>query len=195
MFGLVLLHADAREFFSRYMQQQVIASLQGLRENTTAWGHFYILKTMTRDLRFPAAVALVFVLIDYLRNRTKPLTSGRDAQSKPALLFCLAMAVAASLPIMISPKQWSHYTYPSYPFYSLALAFWCAPAVRRVLDSPGRSTTKWARWVHPALRVGDLRSAGSRRRFVVFRGSPANRRGYTARHGRIVAAIAVGNRR
>ena len=196
MFGLVLLNAHAREFFSRYLQQQVIASLQGVHGNTTSWGHFYILKTMTRDLRFPAAVAFVFVLIDYMRNRTKALTFGRGAQSNPALRFCLAMAVAASLPIMLSPKQWSHYTYPSYPFYSLALAFWCVPAVRRVWDSPGLSTTKWAQWVHPALRtLAIYRSAGGWRRFIWLRGSSANRPGSAARHGRTVAAIAVGNSR
>jgi hypothetical protein len=52
-------------------------------------------------------------------------------------VFCLLVACSASLPIVISPKQSSYYAAPSWPFYSLALALWCAPSVRSILAHLG----------------------------------------------------------
>jgi hypothetical protein len=43
------------------------------------------------------------------------------------------MGVSASAPIIASLKQSGHYAFPSYAFYALGLALWCAPAVIHLL--------------------------------------------------------------
>jgi 4-amino-4-deoxy-L-arabinose transferase-like glycosyltransferase len=50
--------------------------------------------------------------------------------------FCVLTALSASLPIMISPKQSAYYAAPSWPFYTMALALWCLPAISIL-------TTRW----------------------------------------------------
>jgi hypothetical protein len=47
----------------------------------------------------------------------------------PSTTFCLLTGVSASVPIVASLKQSGHYAFPSYAFYALGLALWCASAV------------------------------------------------------------------
>ena len=48
--------------------------------------------------------------------------------------FCLLTALSGSLPIMVSPKQAAFYAAASWPFYAMALACWCQPAVAAIVN-------------------------------------------------------------
>ena len=74
--------------------------------------------------------------------KAEPQTSPNDRASPTSpdrrpILFCLLTAASASLPIMASPKQSGHYAFPSYAFFALAIALWCAPAVIHLFTAAG----------------------------------------------------------
>jgi hypothetical protein len=125
-FGLVLLNPAASDYLIKYLHEQLFASLAGHREVVgSALGRFDIVWKMIRELAVPTAIAGL-LLFAASRRGFLPLKSNVDRR---AMVLCLAIAASASLPIIASPKQSGHYAFPSYAFYALAIAFWCAPAV------------------------------------------------------------------
>jgi hypothetical protein len=143
LLGLVFLQAGALESFTKYLHVQVFAALAGDRSEriTSSLGQFYIFREIVRELAVPAAVAGALIL----RSRRRSLANSSDyAAPKRALAFCLLTAVSASFPIAISPKQENWYSFPSYPFYALALALWCAPALARVLAASKAAVDDWS---------------------------------------------------
>ena len=123
--GLLLTNPAARGFLSTYFNQQVVNSLQGRRDVVDSkLGQFYLLAALPRDLVLPCAVAVACVI--FARSRA---ASQSDRGLRGPTVFCLLTAMSASLPIMISPKQTAFYAAPSWPFYTMALALWCLPAV------------------------------------------------------------------
>jgi hypothetical protein len=150
MLGLLFLQAGALEGFTKYLHVQVFAALAGQRELTaSSLGRFYIFREIVRELALPAAVAGALTL----RSRRRGLANSAESATRNRVLaFCLLTAVSASFPIAISPKQENWYPFPSYPFYTLALGLWCAPALVRLLAAGqaaadgwlGRRSLKWA---------------------------------------------------
>ena len=70
-------------------------------------------------------------------SRTRPggvnVTSSHGERGP--ILFGLLTGVSASLPIALSARQSGHYAFPSYAFYVLGLAAWCAPAMAALAES------------------------------------------------------------
>lgn len=129
MVGIVCLDPQAREFLTAYYQRQVLDSLHGQREMVdSVLGHFYLVWSLLVHLWPSATVAGVLVLIG---RRWGAAASG---YSRRPAMFCLATALSASVPIMISPKQTGYYSAPSWPFYTMALAAWCLPAAMALAD-------------------------------------------------------------
>ena len=127
----VLQNADARQFVREYWQQQVVASLSGQREIVAStFGRLFIFVSLANALLVPAAIAVLSVAIARWR---KLECAGAVVLGRP-VLFCLLTGLSASLPLAISPKQRGFYTAPSWPFFALALALWCAPAMLALLD-------------------------------------------------------------
>ncbi len=128
-------HPPAREFGSAYYEQQVRHSLQGARETIDSlWGRYYLAWALVFDLGWTFAVAAG--LVAWGRRRDKEACaegrnrgSGEKIAVRGRASFCLLTALAGSLPIMISPKQSAYYAAPSWPFFCMALALWCLPAV------------------------------------------------------------------
>lgn len=150
--GLVLANPDAREFISAYLQKQVVSSLEGARETTdSSLGRFHLAWALCIDLLLSAVIA--GALVAWRRSHRPSVAS--DGLLRPAA-FCLLTALSASLPIMISPKQSAFYAAPSWPFYTMALALWCLPAVA----SLGERWMAAARFVRSARRV-QVVAAGS----------------------------------
>jgi hypothetical protein len=140
--GMVCWQPQAREFLAAYYQRQVLDSLQGQRETVdSALGHFYLAWSLLVHLWPSAAMAGLLVLA----GRRRGVVANRD--SWRPLMFCLATALSASLPIMVSPKQTGYYSAPSWPFYTMALAAWCLPAAVALAD-------RWATavWVERTAR-------------------------------------------
>lgn len=107
-----LFFPSLRIYFQSYLQAQVFSSIGGNREVD---GHFFILKRVPQEL-IPLFALSVLVYV-YAKLVYKIMFS-RVYHRSSTLLF-LFIALSASLPIMISPKQSGYYVLCSYPFLAL----------------------------------------------------------------------------
>ena len=115
-FGLMFSTSTAAvQFFQHYVRQQVLASITGAPKTWTA--RFDVLTDVGRES-----------LVSLLVGGTLAALSSRLRQTASASLHVrlflsyLGIAVAGSLPIIISVKQMRWYVFPSLPFYAMAMA-------------------------------------------------------------------------
>jgi hypothetical protein len=114
-FGLLFfVNAEAWPFFERYVSQQVLASVTGTRE--TSASRFDILTAVSRESLVPLLVGGILTATIY-RLRKTTIASVHY----PLFLYYLGIALAGSLPLLISVKQRRWYALPSLPFYALAI--------------------------------------------------------------------------
>ena len=140
--AVVFAQSEPREFFATYLSQQVFDSLQGQREMTPSpLGRLGLLVGLVQDLWLTAGIACALV---YLHR--KQSTSDLPPELRGAFRFCGMMALAASLPIMISPKQTAYYAAPSWPLYALTLAAWSCAAVNGLIERAS-ALSRYARWL------------------------------------------------
>lgn len=118
---LFLLRPEAWDFIVTYYHQQVGASIAGTRNPETRF-------KIVREVFFQFIPALLATVLFFsIRYRFKKFQFFPvNAMSKGAL-FCFLIALSASLPMMISPKQMGFYVVPSIPYFALALAFVLSP--------------------------------------------------------------------
>ncbi|WP_128545502.1 ArnT family glycosyltransferase [Larkinella soli] len=137
VFLLILSYAPALHFMQTYYRQQVMAALANKRENfahSTGMGRLLIMWILARNVTPALALFGLLGLIN-LRRAAR-------AQAVPALpragLFFIAMALATTLPMMVSVKQIEYYIVPALPYLALGLAIWIGPQLLRLLASwPG----------------------------------------------------------
>lgn len=91
-----------------YGNQQVVKSLRGMRELSPS--RFYLLKRLFSESLSPLLIAAALSL----RAGALP--------KNPRAHYFLALGLAGSLPLLISPKQMGWYLVPSLPFFALAIA-------------------------------------------------------------------------
>lgn len=133
IFALVLLNPEAKTFLSRYLDEQVIASLAGEREKVDSLlGHFAIIPEMLLAM-LPALALLVIV---FLVKRKTGLMKTLNPERKRAILFFILVGLSASLPLMLSIKQRAFYLSPSMFYFHLAIALIIGPAI-------GTWLTRW----------------------------------------------------
>jgi len=116
---------DLNISLSRYMHQQVLPSMQNMREVTTS-NPATILLFLLRELGIPALLVLSACLLCF---RQRIFTGN----SRHIFVFLLLTGLTASLPLMVTLKQRSFYLLPSLPYYCMALAVLCAPHVQALL--------------------------------------------------------------
>jgi 4-amino-4-deoxy-L-arabinose transferase-like glycosyltransferase len=123
-------HADAQAYLATYLQRQVWQSLQGARE-TASWRGVALVRLFS-EMALPCLVIAALAWRDggfkratHLRG-FEPWRLGRDQQAYGAL------ALAASLPVLISPKQSGWYIFQSLPLYALTLALGFRPLLLRL---------------------------------------------------------------
>ncbi len=138
------------------MHGQVLAAMQGRREVVNSiLGRFDILWKVAQQVVLPLAIAAGLIW-NARRRRVHGVASDGTSSSQPpqvgiptlppATTFCLLTGVSASVPIVASLKQSGHYAFPSYAFYALGLALWCAPAVIHLMTSAApEAVTRWHR--------------------------------------------------
>ncbi len=126
--ALFVFIPDALENLTAYFNSQVMGSLSGKRIPGSRW---FIVGVMFQEIIAPALLALVVSAIAY---KKKLILVFRNARAKQNALFFLLVALSASVPIMVSPKQLSFYIVPSLPYFALSIAFLVAPAVVKLLE-------------------------------------------------------------
>ena len=114
--GLLLLYPPAQVALSTYFEQQVMAAIEGRRTENIAPHRLYMFQRfLETHAHFIILLALLRLFLTKRKDIVLPKLNGR-----PALLFG-AMAAAALLPVMISPKQAPHYIVPALPWIALCL--------------------------------------------------------------------------
>jgi len=112
----VLSSGELFKFFSIYVNEQIIKSIKGQREEVK---HFYLAYRFAGEIVVPVFIVGVAYIV--LRIKKTVLPAKLNDQNKIALLFLL-IALSASLPIFFVPKQRIWYLFPSLVFYSMAIA-------------------------------------------------------------------------
>src|SRR5215831_5361399 len=130
-FGLMFSTSTAAvHFFKRYVSQQVLASVTGTPKTWTS--RFDVLTVVGRESLVPLLVGGTLAAISY-RLRQTAISSIHSR----LFLYYLGIALAGSLPILISVKQMRWYVFPSLPFYAMAIAVGfndAALALERLVD-------------------------------------------------------------
>ena len=107
--------AAAYSFY--YFNNQVLKSLSGQNENIR---YMYLIFRFLGELVVPAFIAtFLFLILKWTKKYLKPVK-----QDNKFFIAMLLIAASASLPTFISPKQRIWYLFASWPFYSLAIAYY-----------------------------------------------------------------------
>ena len=121
------LDADIRESFRRYLFNRVFNSIQHVSNQSS---RLYILGKLFMELLPSLALTLSVLAALRLRQTGHAI---RQNRGKALWFFCLALA--GSLPLMVTREQRGFYLVTSFPFYAIALAMLCADGLQRLLLS------------------------------------------------------------
>lgn len=136
--GLALAFPELKENLIQYFDRQLIPALSNKREVTTH-NRLSILFDLVFELTLPIVLLIAFGVWHRVKSK-----KGKYLDSKPALLFLL-IAIAASIPLIVTLKQRKYYLIPSIPFYLLAIASIIAPVIKGFTDQLSQMTRIWVR--------------------------------------------------
>ncbi|MEL7532491.1 MAG: glycosyltransferase family 39 protein [Bacteroidota bacterium] len=110
---LISWDADASLFWDRYFGKQLIRSFNG--QLATDTGRWYLMRRLGEELLPALGLSVLLGLLSFRFWRRKEVE-----WSAARVFFCIALA--ASLPLLISPKQRDFYLVPAFPYYALTLS-------------------------------------------------------------------------
>ena len=128
------LFPDSADFWRGFWEKQIVSSLKS--ERAPGDTHWYLVERWAAEMVVPVLVAGFFMAI--ARISFRQLRFNRPAR------FFLLIALASSLPFLISMRQHNRYIFHSYPFYVLCLAFLAdqiALKIEATLNSKARFRT------------------------------------------------------
>jgi 4-amino-4-deoxy-L-arabinose transferase-like glycosyltransferase len=112
---LALVESGFLKSLSLYYSRQIVASVAGAREKGT--NNLWIMLVVLQEIIVPVIIGAIVWRLSKVKGRAKnKLLFGRR------FWFYFLIALCGSLPIVLSPKQFGWYIFPSLPFYSLAAA-------------------------------------------------------------------------
>lgn len=108
---------ESASYFFYYFNNQVVKSLSGQREDIR---YMYLVYRFLGELIVPLFIAVfLYFILKWTKKYLKPVK-----QENKFFVAMLLVAIAASFPTFISPKQRIWYLFASWPFYSLAIAYY-----------------------------------------------------------------------
>jgi len=117
LFFYLFKRQESASYFFYYFNNQVVKSLLGQNENVR---HLYLVYRFLGELIIPIAIATVlYIVLRWSKKLLKP--TKLDSKFFVAMLL---IAASASFPTFITPKQRAWYLFASWPFYSLAIAYY-----------------------------------------------------------------------
>lgn len=127
LFFVLWQYQPAKSWLLHYFDQQFLNAIAGKRETSgEGWtARLYILPQILKENAPSVVVALVFGY--FVRKSHSALQTPTQEMPIYGRLTFLLIALAASLPIMISPKQHEIYLLPAFPFYAMATAAYFLP--------------------------------------------------------------------
>lgn len=144
LYGVMFwMSPKALYFYERYWRMQLETSLSG--QDTIATSRFFIVRILLeQSLPFLGGLMALWLLA-----RWRALTPIWSKEQNQKVLFWGLLGAAASLPMMISPKQLWFYLVPSTVFYGLAAGAWLAPLGEAWYDylQPYTRLQQVSRWI------------------------------------------------
>lgn len=119
LFGITLLFEPAREGWYRYFDNQLFATFKGeraIQDHVEGLPRYYILLRVFTELFNPLLILIVLVLAARSMSIKRAYIT-----DKKHILFFLFVALSATLPLLVSPKQHSFYLIPAIPWFIFAL--------------------------------------------------------------------------
>lgn len=122
------INEPARESLTKYINSQVLESLQGKRVVVPRW---HIMIVLLREFLIIITITTILVFSYYKKSFFQI-----KKESKAICIFILFILIglSASAPIMISPKQLGFYIVPSLPYYAIGFSMLIAHIVSKYLD-------------------------------------------------------------
>jgi hypothetical protein len=115
---ILLSLPSTRETFTSWYRNRIEATFSG--SHATTGSHFHLLFELLLDMLMPLGLALIVLI------------AGRKAASDSGMIrwghAFLLLALAGSLPLMVTSEQRGFYLFTSMPFYALATACYAAHA-------------------------------------------------------------------
>ncbi|MFK7924211.1 MAG: ArnT family glycosyltransferase [Bacteroidia bacterium] len=131
--GLLMLYEPAATFWELYFEKQLVRSFNG--QLATDNGRGYLLRRMLEELLPCIGLTTLIGLFSWRYWR-------KEEVEWNAFLACLLIGLAASIPLLLSPKQRDFYLVPAFPYYALAMS-------ALVVAAWHRSSNLWDRLARP----------------------------------------------
>ncbi|MEI6093002.1 MAG: glycosyltransferase family 39 protein [bacterium] len=113
----VFKRQESAAYLFYYFNNQIVKSLNGQRENIR---YMYLVYRFLGELIVPLFIAMfLYSILKWTKKYLKPAK-----QDNSFFIAMLLVAISASFPTFISPKQRIWYLFASWPFYSLAIAYY-----------------------------------------------------------------------
>ncbi len=115
---IYLVSPDSINSLSEYLNRQIVGSLNNVQ---TVNSRFYIIFRLFIEL-IPAVFIILIIFIFSFKNKN-------SVKNVKWIFVFLALGLSGVIPIIISLKQSGYYILATFPFFSLAIAYFIAPHV------------------------------------------------------------------
>lgn len=134
-YALILQSESIREAYTSWYASRILVTFAGT--HNTSGSHFAMLYDLLLDLLpLLGLSAIIFLLGKKAAN-----SNGFFAWKKGHAFFLLALA--GSLPLLITREQRAFYLMTSLPFYALSIAFYTAPYISALLQKTNAQAKSW----------------------------------------------------
>lgn len=146
--GAVLLHRPAFVFIQHYFDAQVLATFDHARVgngNYQGIAHLMGILIIFGDL-FPLLIVMSVMFAVFAKKAQQPfLRLIKEKISNKNIIFFLLVGLSASLPILASSRQESHYFLQAFPFYILMCVEMLTPIIVSWTTNTNIQTTAYKR--------------------------------------------------
>lgn len=144
-FLFLWFYPPSNEFFTAYFQKQLVRSFNGEMVIQHSISKGALLVRLLEELIPSFSLAIVCLLIIWRWGTGSKVLR----QSPQVSWFCLGVGLAASLPLLVSPKLRDFYLVPAIPFYALA---WTSGLVKGLPELG----TFWTQRLRILILIGGL---------------------------------------
>ena len=125
----LIINPKSNHFIHAYFTHQIASTMTGQR--MVDYSRIFVLKTIAESLIYPFVVLGIVFLLHRMMIRKQNAANWNNIRY---VLFFFLIALCASLPLMISPRQYKHYLLPSLPFYVLGITSLALPLVNDIIE-------------------------------------------------------------
>ena len=116
----LFLFTPAKEYFIGYYHTRIVNTFAN-PESATTDNRFYLLFRLLSEQILPILLCFIAILVS--TKRKIKLNEIEKVENKKKSLLFLIIALAGTLPLLVTSEQRRFYLVPAFPFYAFALSF------------------------------------------------------------------------